>query len=276
MRITKVVGGGIVAFALTVAPLASVMMGGTGVAFAKGGNGNGNSGGNSGGGGHGNGGGNGNDGGHGGGGNGGGNGNGGSAGRHEGASSGHGKSGSAHSGKTSTKSSSKDTRTLDSLFSDDKTSIKAHKALKADKPATAGPKSAKSDMAGFSSLNRNYHAYMNSNDPRMAAVSAYAMKYAEFENEFGVDAVPTDPALSDEALREALESFTKGGVVTDDALDRAKDILGVGPTYGKIDQIRDTLPDPEPEPMASETTTTETTTVTVTTQTTTPVVEPGN
>jgi len=32
------------------------------------------------------------------------------------------------------------------------------------------------------------------------------------------DAVPTNPALSDEA--EALESFTKGGVVTDDALDR--------------------------------------------------------
>ncbi len=81
----------------------------------------------------------------------------------------------------------------------------------------------------------------------MAAVSAYAIAYAEFEAENGTDVIPTDPALSDEALREALARFTKDGVVTDDTLDRAKDILGVGPEFGKIDQIRDTLPEPAPD-----------------------------
>ena len=87
----------------------------------------------------------------------------------------------------------------------------------------------KANTAGLSSLNRNYHAYLNSNDPRMAAISAYAIAYAEFEAENGPDVIPTDPALSDEALRDALASFTKDGVVTDDTLETAKDILGVGP-----------------------------------------------
>lgn len=94
---------------------------------------------------------------------------------------------------------------------------------------------------GLRSLNRNYHAYLNSNDPRMTAVAAYALAYAEFEAENGVDAVPTDPELSDEALREALAGFTKDGIVTDSTLDEAKSILGVGDEVGKIDQIRDSL-----------------------------------
>ncbi|MEI2297061.1 hypothetical protein [Ensifer sp. MJa1] len=97
---------------------------------------------------------------------------------------------------------------------------------------------------GFRSLNRNYHAYLNANDPKMAAISAYAVAYAEFEAENGEDAIPTDPALSDEALRDALASFTKDGVVTDEMVDEAKGILGVGPDVGKIDEIRDTLPPP--------------------------------
>ena len=57
-----------------------------------------------------------------------------------------------------------------------------------------------------------------------------------------MDAVPADPALSDEALRDALAGFTKDGVVTDDMVDEAKEILGVGPAVGKIDEIRETLP----------------------------------
>ncbi|CCM78658.1 hypothetical protein [Rhizobium mesoamericanum] len=98
----------------------------------------------------------------------------------------------------------------------------------------------------MNSLNRNFHAYLHTNDPRMAAVSAYVKAYAEFEAENGPDAIPTEPAFSDEALRDALSGFTKDGVVTDAALARAKDILGVGPAVGKIDQIRDTLPVEEP------------------------------
>lgn len=99
------------------------------------------------------------------------------------------------------------------------------------------------DAPALRSLNRNFHAYLNSNDPRMTAVAAYVEAYAEFEAENGVDAIPTDPALSDEALREALAGFTKDGVVTDGMLDEAKSILGVGPDEdGKIDEIRETLP----------------------------------
>jgi hypothetical protein len=98
---------------------------------------------------------------------------------------------------------------------------------------------------GLRSLNRNYHAYLNSKDPRMAAVAAYALAYAEFEVANGVDAIPTDPELSDEALRDALAGFTKDGVVTDATLDEAKSILGVGTEVGKIDQIRETLPSDE-------------------------------
>ena len=111
---------------------------------------------------------------------------------------------------------------------------------------TVNVNAAHSKAAGINSLNRNYHAYLNSNDPRMSAVSAYAIAYAEFEAENGTDVVPTDPALSDEALRDALATFTKDGVVTDYTLYRAKDILGVGPEFGKIDQIRNTLSEPAP------------------------------
>lgn len=293
MHISKVIGRSLVAFTLAVAPLATVTLGVTDTAFAKGGNGNGG-----GGGGNGNGG-NGNGGGHGGG---GGNGNGGSqgskGGSHGGGSFSPGKSQNTRSSKASAKTTASETPTLQSLFGrhskKSKEEIKTE-PTKTQKAAKASVKTAKSEVAGLSSLNRNYHAYLHSNDPRMAAISAYAMAYAEFEKVNGVDAIPADPALSDEALREALASFTKGGVVTDAALAKAKDILGVGPAVGKIDQIRDTLPEPEPvteptepptdgtsEPIADDTsgTTTETTTessttVTVTSETTT-TVDPAN
>jgi len=227
MAIAKIIGRSILALTIAAAPVASGTFGITGAAYAK--DGNGNSGG------------------------GGGNGNGGGRGGNEN----HGKSDDARSGKDEKGSRADDTPTLKSLFSfgkkSDKT-VKAAKTPKADKTAKAKVNADKANTAGISSLNRNYHAYLNSNDPRMAAISAYAIAYAEFEAENGPDVVPTDPALSDEALRDALASFTKDGVVTDDTLEEAKDILGVGPAVGKIDEIRDTLPE-----TTSETTTTTTT-----------------
>lgn len=217
MSITKIIGHSVVALTIALAPAAVTTFGVTGVAYAKDGNSNG------GGGGHGNG----NDGGRGG-----------------SANSGHGKSGEARSDKKGKVDRTDRTPTLKSLFTSGK---KSDKAIKAEKSAkTANLKAAHSNTAGINSLNRNYHAYLNSNDPRMVAVSAYAIAYAEFEAENGTDVVPTDPALSDEALRDALASFTKDGVVTDYTLGRAKDILGVGPEFGKIDQIRDTLPEATP------------------------------
>ena len=213
MSITRIIGRGIVALTVAVAPAAIGTFGVAGVAYAKDGNGNGG---------------------------GGGGGNGG--GRGGNASSDHGKSGDARSDKKGKADRTDRTPTLKSVFTFGKKSDNSIKAEKTTK--TAHVKAARSNTAGISSLNRNYHAYLNSNDPRMAAVSAYAIAYAEFEAENGTDAIPIDPALSDEALRDALASFTKDGVVTDDTLDRAKDILGVGLEFGKIDQIRDTLPEP--------------------------------
>ncbi|MCV9962888.1 hypothetical protein OIU34_13340 [Pararhizobium sp. BT-229] len=104
-------------------------------------------------------------------------------------------------------------------------------------------------LAGLNSLNRNYHAYLNSNDPRMAALSAYVVAYAQYELENGTDTVPTDPTLSDDALHDALLSAANKNRVQqlgDDALDQdvmdwAKSVLGVGPSVGKIDQVRETL-----------------------------------
>lgn len=173
---------------------------------------------------------------------GGGRGNGNDGGRGGSASSDHGKSGVARSDKNGKADRTDRTPTLKSLFTFGKKSDNANKAEKTTK--TANVKAVPSNTAGINSLNRNYHAYLNSSDPRMAAVAAYAIAYAEFEAENGVDVIPTDPTLSDEALRDALARLTKDGVVTDDTLDRAKDILGVGPEFGKIDQIRDTLPEP--------------------------------
>lgn len=162
----------------------------------------------------------------------GGNGGGNSGGGNGGNGGGSGKSSSGKAGDHG-KSSQKAQRTAD-----DRTKTKT----KTSKISVTGDAA---KTPGLRSLNRNYHAYLNSNDPRMTAVAAYALAYAEFEAANGVDAIPTDPELSDEALRDALAGFTKDGVVTDATLNEAKSILGVGTEVGKIDQIRESLPSDE-------------------------------
>lgn len=107
------------------------------------------------------------------------------------------------------------------------------------KPAV-GP--LRAELAGLNSLNRNYRAYLNSSDPRMSAIRNYVTAYATYELASGIDTVPTDAALDDEALRAALQAAAKPGAVVDDAtLDWAKELLGVGPAVGKIDEIRKEL-----------------------------------
>jgi hypothetical protein len=97
-------------------------------------------------------------------------------------------------------------------------------------------------LAGLNSLNRSHHAYLNSSDPRMAAIRDYAVAYATYEIANGVGTVPTDAALDDEALRAALEAAAKPGTVIDDEmLGWAKTTLGVGSAVGKIDDIREEL-----------------------------------
>ena len=240
----KLIARSIVALTLAVAPMAAAPLGLIDSAYAKGGNGGGGGGGNGGG-------------------NGGGGGSSGSSSSHGSSSSrsssSHGKSDNsrASKGTKGERSTEKSHHKSESSGSKSKAakSVRVEKAAKSVaivsdpvvEPVTPGV------TPGFRSLNRNYHAYLNSNDPKMAAISAYAVAYAHFEAENGVDAIPADPALSDEALREALASFTRDGVVSDDMVDEAKGILGVGPANGKIDEIRETLPPPtvvvvEPEP----------------------------
>lgn len=97
-------------------------------------------------------------------------------------------------------------------------------------------------LAGLNSLNRNYRAYLNSSDPRMASIRDYAVAYATYELANGVNTLPPDSLLDDETLRTALEAAAKPGTVIDDEmLGWAKSTLGVGSAVGKIDEIREEL-----------------------------------
>jgi hypothetical protein len=83
----------------------------------------------------------------------------------------------------------------------------------------------------------------------MAAIRDFAVAYATYELASGVDTVPTDPTLGDDALRAALEAAANPSVVVDDRmLDWAKSTLGVGSALGKIDEIRDELASLAPVP----------------------------
>lgn len=180
MPVSKFVGRGLIALALAGAPLAGIAPGISDIAFAKGGNGNGggNGGGSGGGSGGGNGGGHGKSGNH------------GNSGSHAKARSDSGRSGGERAGTP---------RFLQDLFKHGRKSERAAtgksgKVVKARATKTAvptpKPKNSQAEAAKLSSLGRNYHAYLNSNDPRMAAISAYAIAYAEFEAEFGSDVIP--------------------------------------------------------------------------------------
>ncbi|MCL6706919.1 hypothetical protein M8R20_07900 [Pseudomonas sp. R2.Fl] len=211
-----------------------------------------------------------------------GNGGGGKGGGNGGGKGNGGGNGNGHSGKSAnagghSKSGTNKSlgKTLQSLFAGTAPeTAKTNKGLRTQtqQASLKTRKTEKNALAGLNSLNRNYHAYLNSNDPRMTAVSAYAVAYAEYELANGVGTLPTDPALDDEALRAALASFSKDPTVSvDDAtLSWAKDVLGVGEPVGKIDEIRDSLAASQvgPEPVedvevateeVSETTTTVTT-----------------
>jgi hypothetical protein len=87
---------------------------------------------------------------------------------------------------------------------------------------------------------------MQTSDPRMTAISAYAVAYAQYELDNGIEPAANDPVLGDQALEDALASATKTGEVSPAVLDQAKAILGVGDANGKIDQIRTSLEDAAP------------------------------
>ena len=91
-------------------------------------------------------------------------------------------------------------------------------------------------LAGLHSLRRNYRAYINAQDPRFASLRAFVLASANL-----------DIATDDEALRQALlDAANKnrlaeygGHYVDDEVMEWAKDVLGVGERFGKIDQVQD-------------------------------------
>jgi hypothetical protein len=198
-------------------------------AMAKGG---GNGGGNGGGSGEGNGGGSGS-----GSGNGGGNG-GGQSGSHE--NRGH-QSGNSQPGSSQTGKSSRDGSKSGSGAKGKSGEAKVKSLSAKNAAADIRQRNVASELAGLNSLNRSYKAYMHTSDPRMTAIAAYAMAYARFELDNGIEPAIDDPVLGDAALEDALAAATRSGEVSPAAFDEAKTILGVGEADGKIDQIRESL-----------------------------------
>ncbi|TXI05210.1 MAG: hypothetical protein E6Q76_11470 [Rhizobium sp.] len=136
-------------------------------------------------------------------------------------------------------------------------SLWAHHAGKhaAAHGASARMHVSKPDIAHLGSLKRDYHAYLNARGPKMAALAAYVKAYAEFEQQYGTTAVPTDPSLSDNALRSALAQLSNRPV-TDRMLAEAKKVLGVGADSGKIAEVRNALarkPDTSTPPTSTAT-----------------------
>ncbi|PCK83014.1 hypothetical protein CPT34_01710 [Rhizobium sophoriradicis] len=113
---------------------------------------------------------------------------------------------------------------------------------------------------------------MNTADPRMAAISAFATAYAQYELTKGAAPPADDPALGDAALAAALASATKTGTVSPEALSWAKDTLGIGTAVGKIDQMRETMAAQAPAETPAAGTETETSEAVDSTETTDPAV----
>ncbi|MBY5863869.1 hypothetical protein [Rhizobium leguminosarum] len=121
------------------------------------------------------------------------------------------------------------------------------KSVKADETkVSTKEKNLSAQLAGLNSLKRNYKALMHTSDPRMTAIAAYAVAYAQYELDNGIEPAADDPLLGDEALEDALASATKTGEVSPAVLSQAKTILGVGEANGKIDQIRTSLENAAP------------------------------
>jgi hypothetical protein len=248
-RVRKLLIGAVSAFALSALPV-HLDLGSLGsydlssAQAAKGGNGGGGGNGNGGGG---NGGGGGKS-------NGGGHGNGGKAGGSSHSNKAGGKSASAagHSGSLFSKSHSRSGKVTQkskssSQFAEKRGSASKVKAAKANSvrtelaalpqtmvapelQATVKEKNLHAKLAGLNSLNRNYHAYLNSQDPRMAAIRDYVTAYAEleanFDEAFAASDLSTiysqDPTLSDPTLSDLQDRLNE--LRDQDTLSREEEI----------------------------------------------------
>ena len=167
---------------------------------------------------------------------------------------GHGKSGNVRTGSRQDKQLAaigKETRAEKrrSRVDDVKTARTAAKSLRKQQVAalpdtvfvpTAKPeeKNLHARLAGLNSLQRNYHAYLNSQSPRFASVFDFVRDFAE--GVLGLDDEALEQALLDAANKNRVAQYGDD-YVNDDVMDWTKDVLGVGDAVGKIDEVEDTL-----------------------------------
>ena len=93
-------------------------------------------------------------------------------------------------------------------------------------------------LAGLNSLQRNYHAYLNSRSSRFAPVFDFVVGSAEGMTDL-------DQAVLRQALLDAANE-NRVAQYGDDYLDAkvmgwAENVLGVGPAVGKIDEVRNSM-----------------------------------
>jgi hypothetical protein len=95
-------------------------------------------------------------------------------------------------------------------------------------------------LGGLNSLQRNYHAYLNSQSPRFSPVFDYVRDSAE--GVLDPDDVALKDALLDAANENRVAQYGEDDYLNDDVMDWSKDVLGVGDDAdGKIDEVRETL-----------------------------------
>lgn len=246
MQLSHILGVLCLSTTLALAPLNMIFVDSS-PAFAKGGNGGGNGGGGGGGnGGGGGGGGGGNGGGGGGGGHGGGGHSGGKSGDRSGSKGANGRSADSRTDKASRSQQAGKSKPNVKTVGKGATTAVGRKSAAAQKAKPE--KNLAAQLAGLNSLKRNYHALMNTADPRMAAISAFSTAYAQYELTHGAAPPADDPVLGDAALSEALAAAGKMETVAPEALGWAKDVLGVGPAVGTIDKMREALAKQTTEP----------------------------
>jgi hypothetical protein len=93
-------------------------------------------------------------------------------------------------------------------------------------------------LAGLNSLQRNYHAYLNSQSARFAPVFDFVVGSAKGMTELDQDVLRQ--ALLEAANENRVAQYGDN-YLDAEVMDWATDVLGVGPADGKIDEVRETL-----------------------------------
>ncbi|WP_163264332.1 hypothetical protein [Chelativorans alearense] len=110
--------------------------------------------------------------------------------------------------------------------------VLAHKPIPVPQPRPDHESNFHAKLAGLNSLNRNYHAYLNANDPKMAAIQDYVLASAEYE------IATEDLAALQIELAAAAEAFAAlvGGIEPYDGF--SYDDLTVEELHDRLDALQ--------------------------------------